>query len=366
MNPTDYGYMRMAYGLARAPVGRVSPNPYVGAVIVRDAVTVGAGFHEGPGKPHAEIVALRQAGIRARGATLYVTLEPCVHWGRTPPCVDSLLAAGLRRVVISDLDPNPLVLRRGLRRLKAEGLEVEWGLLREENRRLNEAYIKYITRRIPFVTVKAAVSLDGRMATRTGDSRWISSPPAREYVHFLRRECDALMVGLNTVLRDDPRLTVRLPHGKGKLLTRVVLDARLRLPLEARLFSTLAPRSPLVVFAGRGASPARAAALEKKGARVVRVPDRNGRLDLGAVLAWLGGKEIAHVLVEGGGLLASSLLEARLADKVVLALSPKLLGGREAPAFIAGRGAARIADALSLRDVRSFSLGSDVIVEGYL
>ncbi len=365
MNPTDYGYMRMAYGLARKPIGRVSPNPYVGAVIVRDGLTVGFGSHDGPGKPHAEIMALRQAGRRARGATLYVTLEPCVHWGRTPPCVDSLLASGLRRVVISDLDPNPLVFRRGVRRLKREGLAVEWGLLAEENRRLNEAYIKYITRRVPFVTVKAAVSLDGRMASLAGDSRWISSAATREYVHFLRGECDALMVGLNTVLRDDPRLTVRHPSGPGTPLTRVVLDTSLRFPPAARLFSTLT-QGPLVIFTGREASPAKAAALEKKGARVVRVRSRGGRLDLGAVLAWLGRNEIAHVLVEGGGLLASSLLEQRLADKVFLTISPKLIGGREAPAFIAGRGADRLADALSIRDVRTFSLGSDVIVEGHL
>ena len=364
MNTADYGFMRMAYGLARRPVGRVSPNPYVGAVIVREGLTVGSGFHEGPGKPHAEIVALRQAGRRAAGATLYVTLEPCVHWGRTPPCVDSLGTAGLKRVVISDLDPNPLVFKKGVRRLEREGLRVEWGLLAEENRRLNEAYIKYITRRLPFVTVKAAVSLDGRMATRTGDSRWISSAATREYVHLVREESDALMVGLNTVLRDDPRLTVRSPRGKDAPLTRVVLDAGLRFPLRARLLSTLA-RGPLVIFAGRDASPAKAAALEKKGARVVRVPGRGGRLDLGAVLDRLGRDEVARVLVEGGGLLASSFLEERLADKVLLTISPKLIGGREAPAFIAGRGPARLADALSIRDVKVFSLGPDVIVEGY-
>ncbi len=364
MNIEDYGYMRMAYGLARKAVGRVSPNPYVGAVIVRRGAIVGTGYHDGPGRPHAEVVALRQAGGRAQGATLYVTLEPCVHWGRTPPCVDSLLAAGLRRVVISELDPNPLVLKRGAARLRREGLTVEWGLLAEENRRLNEAYIKYITRRTPFVTVKAAVSLDGRMATRTRESQWISSAAAREYAHFLRGECDSLMVGINTVLRDDPQLTIRRPRGNDKPLTRVVVDSSLRFPPRARLISTQA-RGKVIVFTRDDASRRKAKILEKKGITVVRVPGKAGRLDLGAVLAWLGSNEISSVLIEGGSTLTSTVLEERLADKVLLTIAPKLIGGRGAPAFVAGRGTARLSEAMALKSVRSFALGPDIIVEGY-
>lgn len=361
----DYGYMRMAYGLARKAVGRVSPNPYVGAVIVRGGAIVGTGYHDGPGRPHAEVVAVGRAGRLAKGATMYVTLEPCVHWGRTPPCVDSLLAAGLRRVVISDLDPNPLVLKRGLARLRREGLEVDWGLLAEENRCLNEAYIKYITRSIPFVTVKAAVSLDGRMATRIGESQWISSAAAREYAHLLRRECDALMVGINTILRDDPLLTIRHPGGKGKSLTRVVIDSGLRFPPGARLVSTRG-KGKVIVFSGKDAPDRKAESLRRKGITIVRVPGRAGRLDLQAVLAWLGSNEIASVLIEGGSALASTVLEERLADKVLLTISPKLLGGKDAPAFIAGEGTARMSEAMRLKSVRSFALGPDIIVEGYL
>jgi diaminohydroxyphosphoribosylaminopyrimidine deaminase/5-amino-6-(5-phosphoribosylamino)uracil reductase len=365
MNLQDYGYMQMAYGLARKAVGRVSPNPYVGAVIVSQGAIVGTGYHRGPGQPHAEVVALCQAGPRAKGATMYVTLEPCVHWGRTPPCVDSLLRAGLRRVVISDLDPNPLVLKRGLARLKREGLEVEWGLLAEENRRLNETYLKYITRRTPFVTVKAAVSLDGRMATRTGESQWISSAAAREYAHLLRAESDALMVGINTVLRDDPLLTIRHLSGKKKSLIRVIIDSRLRFPPEARLVRTR-DRGKIIIFARADASRQRAEALLKKGLAVVRAPAKSGGLDLGSVLAWLGSNEISSVLVEGGSALASTVLEERLADKVILTIAPKLVGGREGPAFIAGGGAARLSEAMALKSVRSFLLGPDIIVEGYL
>ncbi len=365
MNLEDYGYMRMAYALARKAPGRVSPNPYVGAVLVREGTIIGTGYHEGPGCPHAEVVALRRAGRRAQGATLYVTLEPCVHWGRTPPCVDSLISARLRRVVVSSVDPNPLVRKRGLARLKREGIEVECGLLGEENRRLNETYSKYITRRLPFITIKAAVSLDGRMATRTGESRWVSSPAAREYAHLVRSENDALMVGVGTVLSDDPRLTIRLPRRKARPLTRVVLDTDLRFPSRARLASTL-DQGPLVIFSGPGAPVRKAGALRRRGIQVVTVRARDGRLDLEAVLSWLGRQEISSVLVEGGSRLAASVLDQRLADKVLLFLAPKLVGGPGAPAFVAGRGAVRMPGAVELRNVRTFSIGPDTIVEGYV
>jgi diaminohydroxyphosphoribosylaminopyrimidine deaminase/5-amino-6-(5-phosphoribosylamino)uracil reductase len=366
MNAADYGYMQMAYGLAEKAVGRASPNPYVGAVIVRDGVIVGSGFHEGPGLPHAEIVALRRAGRRAVGATAYLTLEPCVHWGRTPPCIDSVIEARLKRVVVSDFDPNPLVYKKGVRRLRQNGVKVETGLLAARNRRLNEAYIKYITRRVPFVTVKAAVTLDGRMATRAFDSRWISSQAARDYVHLLRGEGDALMVGINTVLRDDPLLTVRHPRWKNKSLARVILDSRLRLPLKARVLTTRS-RGKVFVFTRKDSSPAKAEALAKAGASVVRLPGARGRVDLAAALEWLGRNEVAGLLVEGGGTLASSFFERRLADKVLLVFSPKLVGGREAPAFIAGdKGAALLKDGIILKDTRSFGLGPDLFMEGYL
>lgn len=362
--PRDLAFMEMAYGLAEKGRGRTSPNPAVGAVVVRGDKVVGRGFHERAGKPHAEILALREAGAAARGATLYLTLEPCVHWGRTPPCVDTVLAAGLRRVVVSAVDPNPLVRTRGLRRLRRAGLEVDLGLLAERNASLNEAYVRYITRKRPFVTLKAALTLDGRLASRTGDSRWITSPPAREYVHLLRGESDAIMIGAGTLLHDDPRLTVRHPSWRGKTVLRAVLDGLLRFPLSARMLGTRS-EGPILVFAAAGASPSKARALRERGVEVVFPEGGSGMWTLEGVLAELGRREIASLLVEGGSRLFTSLLESRLADRAILIYGPLLVGGRTAPGLFGGRGADSVGRALSLRRTRTFSLGGDTVLEGY-
>jgi diaminohydroxyphosphoribosylaminopyrimidine deaminase/5-amino-6-(5-phosphoribosylamino)uracil reductase len=370
----DLGFMEMAYGLAGKARGYASPNPLVGSVIVRRGGVVGCGYHAEAGQPHAEIMALRMAGRRAKGATIYITLEPCVHWGRTPPCVDSLLSAGLVRAVISAHDPNPLVHRRGAARLRAAGLEVSVGLLGERNARLNETYIKFITRKVPFVTLKAAASLDGKIASRTGDSKWISAPATRDYVHLLRGESDALMVGVNTLIRDDPRLTVRHPTWGKKRITRVILDSMLRFPLSAGILGTL-DRGRVIVFGREGAPTGNAQALRERGVEVVLVdrPLKDGGFEgpvdegggLEAVLAELGRREIASVLVEGGGRLETSFLERRLADKIVLTVSPKLIGGRDARGVFEGEGAASVREALALRSLEAFRLGDDLILEGY-
>jgi len=362
----DLAYMEMAYGLAAKGLGRTSPNPMVGAVIVRGGGVVGHGYHEEAGKPHAEITAMRRAGRRSRGATLYLTLEPCVHWGRTPPCVDKVLEARFARVVVSAYDANPIVRRKGVRRLREAGVEVAVGLLADRHARLNECYIKYITRRIPFVTLKAALSLDGKTACRTGDSRWISSAAARDYMHLIRGEHDALMVGVNTVLADDPRLTVRHRNWPGRRLTRIVLDSRLRFPPKARLLRTL-DRGPVIVFGGPGAPAAKAAALRTRGAEVVLLERPLEGDGLEAVLEQLGRREIASVLVEGGSRLMTSFIRRGLADKAVISLSPKLIGGSLAPGLLGGEGAAKVCQALPLKHPRTFSLdGGDLIVEGYL
>ncbi len=357
----DIDLMEMAYGLAEKARGRTSPNPCVGAVVFARGAIIGWGFHEEAGRPHAEIIALDRAGRKAKGGTIYLTLEPCVHWGRTPPCVDRLIEAGLARAVISALDPNPLVNGRGIAALARARFELATGLLEARNRRLNEAYAKYITRGTPFVTLKAAVSLDGRIAARSGDSRWVSSADARDYVHLLRGEHDAVLVGSGTLLSDDPRLTVRHSQWKGKRIVRVVLDPGLRTPPDARI---LAGRGALL-FTDRGSSPRKAASLEAKGAEIVRVPGGAGALDLGAVLAELGRREIASVLVEGGSRVHTSFIEAGLADKIILALAPKLIGGQGAVSFFEGEGARTMAAALGIRDVRSFPVGDDRMIEGY-
>ena len=360
----DLTYMEMAYGLAEKARGLTSPNPVVGAVVVRNNAVVGHGFHEKAGKPHAEILALGMAGRSAKGATLYLTLEPCVHWGRTPPCVDTVIAVGLKRAVVSAVDPNPLVHTRGIRRLKEAGLDVSAGLLEERNSGLNEAYAKYITRKIPFVTLKAALTLDGKIACRTGDSKWISSAGTRDYIHLLRGEHDAIMIGVNTLVADDPRLTVRHPNWGGKEIVRVILDSRLRFPLTAKILSTLR-RGRILVFAGHGAPAAKARGLEARGVEVVLPGGRKKSWDLPDVLAELGRREIASLIVEGGSRLFTSFVENGLADKAVLTYAPRLIGGTAAPGFIGGKGAAKVGNGQALKRTRSFSIEDDIILEGY-
>ena len=360
----DLAWMEMAYGLAEKARGRTSPNPLVGAVVVRDGAVVGHGFHEEPGKPHAEILALRMAGRRAKGATLYVTLEPCVHWGRTPPCVDTVVIAGLEKIVVSAIDPNPIVHTKGIRRLEEAGLSVSTGLLAERNAVLNEAYSKYIVRRVPFVTLKAALTLDGKIACRTGDSKWISSAGTRDYVHLLRGEQDALMIGVNTLIADDPLLTVRHPGWPAKTIVRVVVDSRLRFPPASRILSTL-DRGRIIVFAGREAPADKAAALEARGVDVRRPAGHAAAWDLREILAELGRLEIAALLVEGGSRLFTSFVENGLADKAILTYAPRLVGGAAAPGFVGGVGADAIARAVTLKRARSFSIEDDLIVEGY-
>lgn len=362
--PRDLAWMEMAYGLAEKARGRTSPNPLVGAVVVRGGAIVGHGFHEEPGKPHAEILALGIAGPLARGATLYLTLEPCVHWGRTPPCVDTVLAAGLKRIVVSALDPNPLVHAKGVGRLEEAGLDVSVGLLAERNSALNEAYIKYITRKVPFVTLKAALTLDGKIACRTGDSKWITSAATRDYGHLLRGEQDALMIGVNTLVADDPLLTVRHAGWPGKTTVRAVLDSRLRFPLASRLLSTL-DRGRILVFSGSEAPAGPAEALETRGVEVVRPRGGAQVWTLESVLAELGRREIAALLVEGGSRLFTSFVENRLADKAVLTYAPRLVGGAAAPGLVGGMGVDEVARAIALKRTRSFSIADDLVVEGY-
>ncbi len=365
MNHTaDDAYMEMAYGLAEKARGRSSPNPMVGSVIVKNGTIVGHGYHKEAGTPHAEILALLRAGPRAKGGTLYVTLEPCVHWGRTPPCVAALIRSGLRKAVVSARDPNPVVNGKGLRALRRSGMDVTSGLLKKKNDRMNEVYAKYITRNIPFVTLKAAVSLDGKIATREHDSKWISSARTREYVHLLRAENDAILIGINTLLRDDPFLSVRHPMWASKKISRIILDSRLRFPLGSKILSTLRA-GRIIVFTGEGVSPRKSESLREKGVEVIAVGKSRNQLDLKKILDELGRREITSLLVEGGSRILTDFIENKAADKFVLTISPKLVGGRKAPGIFAGEGIDRIRRALPVRLVRSFQLGEEVILEGY-
>jgi len=362
---SDLSHLEMAYALAAKARGWASPNPYVGAVVVRGHQIVGWGYHERPGKPHAEIIALRRAGRRSRGGTLYLTLEPCVHWGRTPPCIDTVLQAGLNRVVVSSPDANPIVFRKGIGALLRAGLDLSVGLLQERNAALNEAYIKFITSKVPFVILKAALSLDGRMATRKLDSRWISAAETRAYVHLLRGECDALMVGVNTIIRDDPRLTVRHPQWGKKKIMRVILDSDLRFPLQARILSTLAGGG-ILVFTSKEAPARKREELVRKGVEVIGLPGSTRGLRLKEVLARLGERGVTSLLVEGGSRLLTAMLEGRHADKLFLTFSPRLIGGERAPSFFEGRGIELVRESLEIRRLSIIRIGKEIVLEGYL
>jgi diaminohydroxyphosphoribosylaminopyrimidine deaminase / 5-amino-6-(5-phosphoribosylamino)uracil reductase len=362
--------MRHALAEAELGRGRTHPNPIVGALVVSRGKVIAAGHHEKAGGPHAEVVALRKAGERARGADLYVTLEPCNHHGRTPPCTEAILASGVRRVVVGSVDPNPLVHGRGIRRLRAAGLPVEVGVLRDACDATNEMWFKYITRKLPWVMLKAAVTLDGKMATRAGDARWVSGRESRMLVHVLRDEMDAVLIGVGTALADDPRLTSRLPSTRGRSVTRgvpprdpvrVVVDSTARLPATARLFRQRSGAPTLVACTLR-APPARVKALQRAGAEIVRCrADRAGRVDLKDLLRRLAGRGITSVLVEGGARIHGSFLSRKLWDELYLFIAPRVAG--EGGLSWAGfEGPRRMDQAPGARIVDSSRVGDDLLV----
>jgi len=355
--------VQRALALARQ-AGAVSPNPAVGAVLVRDGRIVGEGFTQPPGGPHAEVVALEQAGEAARGATLYVSLEPCCHQGRTPPCTRAIIAAGMAAVHFPILDPDLHVRGRGRDELVAAGIAVHVGEGEEEARRLNEAYIKHRTTGLPFVIAKFAASLDGRIAAPSGESRWISGPEAREWAHGLRTEVDAILCGANTIVVDDPQLTAR-PGGQAadRQPLRVVADSRGRTPASARVLA--GPGRVLIATSDRSNTAWRAA-MEAAGAEVLVLPRAGDSLDLAALLRALGERDVLSLLVEGGGVIIGALFYQGLVDKVHAIIAPMIVGASDAPAAVAGRGARRLADAWRLHEVMVERLGEDVLVAGYL
>jgi len=363
---TDLQWMRQALSLARRALGRTSPNPAVGAVVVRGGQAVGFGATYPPGGPHAEAVALREAGDHAQGATLYVTLEPCAHYGRTPPCSDAIISAGITRVVCAMEDPHPLVSGRGIASLQKAGVRVDVGLLEREARLLNEWYLHYVATGRPFVTYKFAMSLDGKTATKAGDARWITGEAARRYVHRLRRVNDAVMCGIGTALQDDPLLTPR-PRGRTRhgYPLRVVVDSKARLPITAAMLRDTR-LSPVLVACTEGAPADRVDALRQAGAEVLLLPSDAGRVDLGTLMDELGARSITSVLLEGGGELAEGLLRRGLVHKVLAFVAPIIVGGRTAPSPVGGEGSERLADVLRLSDLRVRRFGEDVAIEGYV
>jgi len=360
-------YMEQALSLARLAQGQASPNPAVGAVVVKKGVVVGQGYTQPPGSHHAEVLALKQAGKEAKGGVMYVTLEPCCHYGRTPPCSRAITSAGIGEVHMAMLDPNPLISGRGKDELEKKGIKTHLGEHEEQAREINEAYTKFITTGIPFVTAKFAISLDGKIATRKGDSQWISGSEARKYVHNLRYATDAIMAGVNTVLADDPHLTTRCCGGRGgtarKQPLRVVVDGEGRTPLTAQVFKQ--PGKTLLAL-GRKATPEERAAFTRAGAEILELPATKGLVDLEKLMAALGEREITSVLVEGGGILFGSLFDRGLVDKVIAFIAPIIIGGAEARTAVAGSGVDKVADSFRLERVRVERFGDDLAVSGYV
>ena len=358
---TDEKFMREALRIARNAQGRTSPNPLVGAVIVKDGKIIAEGWHRQAGTPHAEIHALNMAGDLARGATLYVTLEPCSHFGRTPPCTQAIINAGISRVVAAMSDPNPKVAGRGFELLRAAGVEVEVGLLESEARRLNEVFIKWITRRLPFVTMKFACTLDGKIATVAGESQWISSEASRRFTHHLRDINDAILVGVGTVLADNPSLTTRLVVGKNPV--RVIVDSNARTPLESKVVVDKSARTILAVTANAPAD--KISVLKARGVEIITAGNGE-RVDLEELMHALAEQEITSVLVEGGGTIHFSLLRARFVDKVYAFIAPKIIGGSSALSAVGGAGFAKLSEAVELNDFTATTLGEDILISGYV
>jgi diaminohydroxyphosphoribosylaminopyrimidine deaminase / 5-amino-6-(5-phosphoribosylamino)uracil reductase len=358
------GLMRQALDLARQAHGSTSPNPWVGAVLANGGRIVGQGFTRPPGGPHAEIVALDQAGAAARGATLYVTLEPCSHHGRTPPCTDALIAAGVTRVVYSIEDPDARVSGNGHHQLEEAGIEVEVGDGAEDSARLLEAYIKHRRTGLPFVIAKYAASMDGRIAAASGDSRWVSGPATLRWAHEGRTKLDAIMVGVGTVVVDDPQLTAR-PRGElaERQPLRVVLDSTGRVSPDAGVLSAVA--KTMIATTARSSSDWRRA-IEATGAEVLVLDeDGDGRVPLPALLRELGARGIVTLLLEGGGVLLGSFFDQRLVDKLTAVIAPMIIGAADAPAAVTGRGAQVMRDAVRLSGMTVERLGDDVLLTGY-
>lgn len=357
--------MRRALDLAERGRGLVSPNPLVGAVVVKDGEVVGEGWHEGPGQPHAEVVALEAAGERAGGGDLYVSLEPCSHYGRTPPCAPRVAASNVARVIAALQDPNPLVSGEGFAHLRQAGVEIRVGALAEDARRQNEAFLKHVRTRLPFVTLKMAASLDGKAAARDGSSRWITGEEARAEVHRMRAAADAILVGAGTAVRDDPSLTVRDPDYRGRPKLRVVVDGRGIVPETHKVFSD--GEAPSLVATSEGAPTERRDAWRRAGAEVLVLDDAGSALiPLKDLFAELGKRDVQHVLMEGGPTIAWEAVQRDLVDKVVLFFAPVLVGGETAPSVLMGGGTPTIGDAVPLQLADVTRIGRDFKVVAYV
>lgn len=356
--PDEY-YMGLALKLALKAKGKTSPNPLVGALVVKSGRIIGRGFHAKAGLAHAEAIALDEAGNKAKGATLYVTLEPCAHTGRTPPCVNRIIESGIKEVVVGMVDPNPLNNGRGLILLKQSNIKVRAGFLEEQLKEINASFIKYISTRIPFVTVKVGQSLDGRIATRTGDSKWITSDKSRSFAHKLREDYDAIMVGVNTVMRDNPRLNTWFSQKK---LIKIIVDSNLSTPENSNIFSGDAQVIMITLPSRPGQETENRKSLAAK-AKILEVKERSGQINLRDALKKLAQLQISNIIVEGGGTLIGSLFDEKLVDKVLFFISPKIIGGKDAVSSVMGTGVKRVNQAIKLHDLKIRRFDEEFLIE---
>ncbi len=362
----DQKYIDMALDLAEQGRGLVSPNPLVGAVVVKNNRIIGKGYHAFYGDKHAEIKALQEAGSEAKGATIYINLEPCFHQGKTPPCINEIIKAGITRAVIAIQDPNPLVNGKSISLLKSEGIDVELGIQEKAAIKLNEFFLKYIQTHTPFVILKSAMSLDGKVATKMGDSKWVTNEFSRRQVHRLRNQVDATIVGIETILRDNPQLTTRLKDERCRDPKRIIIDSLLRVPIKSRIF-TQESKAENIIVTTNSASPDRIEKIEKSGGRVlfVKSSGRN-RIDMQDMLKELGKLQITSLLIEGGPGINASAMEEGIVDKIVMFIAPIIIGGKGAPSAIQGKGVAILKEAVRIYDLEIKRLADDIMVEGYI
>ena len=355
-------FMKLAIELAKKGEGNVNPNPMVGAVIVKDEKIIGQGYHERCGESHAEVNAFRSLKEDASGATMYVTLEPCSHYGKTPPCADKIIENNISKVVIGMVDPNPLVSGKGIEKLENAGIEVEVGVLEEECIKLNEVFIKYITTKRPFIVLKAAMSLDGKIATKTGESKWISSEESRLQVHNLRNKLSGIMVGVNTVIEDNPELTSRIEGGNDPI--RIIVDSTLRIPMDSNVLQNKDNKT--IIATTSKANTEKMQEILNKGVRVLTVNENNGKVDLSELITKLGQLNIDSILLEGGATLNYSALDEGIVDKVMMYISAKIIGGEKSKTPVGGNGIDKLQEAFKIRDINISVVGEDILLEGYI
>jgi diaminohydroxyphosphoribosylaminopyrimidine deaminase / 5-amino-6-(5-phosphoribosylamino)uracil reductase len=357
--------MKRALELAQKGVGYTKPNPLVGAVIVRDGKIIGEGYHEICGSHHAEVNAFKNAIEDVSGATLYITLEPCSHYGRTPPCANAIVEKGIKKVVIGLLDPNPLVAGKGIKILESNGIEFVTGILEDEGKKLNEIFLKYITTKLPFGILKTAMTLDGKIASAIGDSKWITNESSRQYVHELRHQVSGIMVGIGTILTDDPELTTRLKNRVGVDPIRIIVDSTAKIPLSSKVLN-LDSSAKTIVATTEKADKQKLDAVRDKGADIIITPLKNNKVDLSYLMQQLGQQEIDSVLIEGGGALNFSALEEGIVDKVISFIAPKIIGGAASKTPVGGDGISYIKNAIQLENIQISRFQEDIMIEAYL